>query len=161
MSLPHGGLPKAAKESLVVAALVSLTACSGESDTLFSASGVSGAGATSAGAAGRSGAGGAPSVAGSAGSPQMPADLGGGTSNAGDRIARSACDGKQKQPAALIADFEQGVMGWSSYIGNAGNTVFGGVQSTQPGAAQTQFAASFSGGKADTSGMFRTQYCSD
>jgi hypothetical protein len=35
------------------------------------------------------------------------------------------------------------------------------VQSTQPGAAQTQFAASFSGGKADTSGMFRTQYCSD
>jgi hypothetical protein len=168
MSLPQRGLSKVAKESLVVAALATLTACGGESGSLFSASGVSGAGAASAGAAGRSnqnehgggsGAGGAPSVAGS-GSQQMPADQA-GTPNAGDRIARSVCDGKLKQPAALIADFEHGAMGWSSYIGNGGNTVFGGVQSTQPGAAQTQFAATFSGDKADISGMFHTQYCSD
>jgi hypothetical protein len=73
----------------------------------------------------------------------------------------SACDGKMTEPATLIADFEHGVTGWASYIGNSGNTVFGSVTSTQPGAEATAFAATFAGGKAETSGMFHTQYCSD
>ena len=78
-----------------------------------------------------------------------------------ERIARMH-DGKiTKEPAAMIADFEHGVVGWSSYVGNSGNTVFGGVTNSQPGAATTAFAATFNGGKAETSGMFHTQYCSD
>jgi hypothetical protein len=84
-----------------------------------------------------------------------------GASGSDGSDMHSACDGKMMEPAALIADFEHGVTGWSSYTGNSGITLFGGVTSTQPGAETTAFAASFTGGKADTSGMFHTLYCSD
>jgi hypothetical protein len=139
-------------KSLVLFGLAALSACGGEPGSLFTASGVSSSdagGPSVAGGSGASGHGdGAHSSAGSVG-------------NAGGNGTPSACDGKITKPAALIADFEHGVVGWSSYMGNSGNTVFGGVQNTQPGAATTAFAATFGGGKAETSGMFHTQYCSN
>ena len=149
MSLPARALSSAAAQSLSLVFLVTLAACSGESDSLFSASGVGGAEAASTSLAGVAAAGTAGASAGAAPSAQV------------DIVTHSVCDGKLSQPEALIADFEHGVTGWSSYIGNDGNTVFGNVQSTRPGAEGTQFAALFEGGKAQTSGMFRTQYCSD
>jgi hypothetical protein len=95
-------------------------------------------GATSAGAAGASA--GAPSVAGAGGSPEP-----------------SACDSQLVKPDALIADFEAGVAGWSGYLGD---NPFG-VESTQPGAAATAHALRFAGGKAKTSGFFRSLPCRD
>jgi hypothetical protein len=158
MSLPPRALSSVAAQSLSLVFLVTLAACGGESDTLFSPSGVAGveaAGTSSAGSSGGSSAGAGAST-GTAGAAVRPV-----ASAQGDVVTHSVCDGKLSQPQALIADFEHGVLGWSSYIGNDGNTVFGNVQSTQPGAAGTQFAALFDGGKAETSGMFRTSYCSD
>jgi len=124
------------------------------------ARGDGGAPARGDGGAPAHGDGGAPAhAAGSTGMPpDPPGPMPGSTDGGG---MHSACDGKMTEPTALIADFEHGVPGWSSYIGNSGNTLFGGVTNTQPGAETTAFAASFVGGKAETSGMFHTQYCSD
>ena len=152
--------------SLVVVCWVTLCGCGSADGALFTASGVSEGGAgSSAGSAGA-----VTSHAGSAGS--APSGGAGGASEGGSPAAGaasagaagsgpSACAGKTTPPLPLIADFEHGVTGWASYMGEGGNTVFGSVQNTQPGAAQTTFAATFSGGAAQTSGMFHTQYCSD
>jgi hypothetical protein len=171
----------AAKSILVWACLAALSACGGEPGALFTASGVSdgGAGGTSASggahhAAGSDGSAGSTAGAtahddggalghagGSSGMPPgLPGPMPGGSGSDGSGM-HSACDGKMTEPPALIADFEQGVTGWSSYTGNSGNTLFGAVTNTQPGAETTAFAATFAGGKAETSGMFHTLYCSD
>jgi hypothetical protein len=71
--------------------------------------------------------------------------------------APSVCDGKLVVPGSMIADFEDGVAGWSGYIG--GDPL--SVESTQPGADMTDRALRFKGGKADTSGVFHLTPCSD
>lgn len=82
---------------------------------------------------------------------------GGGIPNATGGSAPSACDGKLLTPPALVADFEQGVAGWYGYIGTSPAP----ITSEQPGAAQTEHAAEFSGGSAKISGMYFPMACRD
>ncbi len=69
----------------------------------------------------------------------------------------SVCDGRLVVPDSLIADFEDGVAGWSGYIAN--NPLL--PESLQPGADMTEHALRFKGGKASTSGVFHLMPCSD
>ncbi len=180
-----------ASSALLVAACTALaTACSAPSNTLFSSSGIANgnpnlpaAGSPSGGTDSASGgaSGGDPSPGGgavdqggmsdSAGAPSagsaaggMPAAGGpsaagsGGTAGAPSPPAPpSVCDSKLSVPKALIDDFEDGVAGWSAYIGNDPWH----VDSTQPGADNTDHALRFSGGHADTSGFYHLMPCSD
>ena len=102
------------------------------------AGGTSGSGA--AASAGAATAGGPSGGAGAGGSPEP-----------------SACDGHTVNPDAQIANFEAGVDGWFGYFGDAPF----GVDATQPGAAGTEHALRFAGGKAKTSGFFHLLPCSD
>jgi len=173
-------------ELVVLAGVVVLCGCSAP-DPLFSASGtsevsiggrggVAGSEPNAGGSAGKrhSGKAGAGSVGGSAGSEGDEADAGeggtagtsaggtpgtgaGGTAGAGMLETEGACKGKVSSAPRLIGDFEQGVTGWGRYIGSD----FGPIKSISPGAANTASAALFSGGYAETSGMYHELPCND
>ncbi len=104
--------------------------------------GVSNAAGSSAAGAAAAGAPAAGGMSGTAGAP--PAQP-------------SACDGKLVVPDALIADFEDGVAGWSGYLGSNPAQ----VDIAHPGANNTGQALRFSGGNAATSGVFHRMLCSD
>ena len=96
--------------------------------------------------------GGAGETSGVAGQPSV--DPAGG---AGPISVEGACKGKVVEAPAMLADFELGVSGWMGYIGDH----FGPLQSSAPGAAKSGHAATFSGGYAQTSGMYRELGCAD
>lgn len=174
-----------ALSTLALVGAVALTGCSSDPGTFFSTSGIvpgmagqaaiagsaSAAGANSAGAhsGGAASSGGSPDPgaggAGEAGAPAAGAAAAGGPSAAGmggvggaaPIPEPSACDGKTVTPDALIANFENGVAGWSAYVGS---DPFG-VESTQPGAVETEHALRFQGGKANTSGFYDLLPCRD
>jgi hypothetical protein len=176
--------------ALLVTALLGLSACGGPGD-LFTAAGVTDlgtAGMWGAGSAGQAGAGGSAGVHVIL-SPNLPASAGasdagasneqGGASNeqggaksgvGGDENPEpkpepavtplevdGVCKGKLVKASALIEDFEHGVNGWATYLDDQ----FGAPTSTAPGAALTGLAATFSGGQADISGLFKNLRCTD
>jgi hypothetical protein len=168
-------MPQFAWVGVSLASLISLLGCGAAEDSLFSTSGF--AGASAAGEASAAGANHS-STAGAGGSASsgQPIDLAGAASSlggaaggaagaAGDGAGgtitalsvEGACQGKVVLAPALLADFEHGVSGWSGYMGEH----FGPLSSSAPGAALTGHAATFAGGAAQTSGMFRTLHCSD
>ncbi len=126
---------------------------SGGSNPVGAGGATSVAGAVNQPSAGAAGS--APSAAGSNGGGAE--NGGGGMLNGTGGAAPSACDGKLVTPPALVADFEQGVAGWYGYIGANPAP----VTSEQPGAAQTEHAAEFSGGSAKISGMYFSMACRD
>ena len=119
----------------------------------------SSAGAASGGVAGSTSSAGASSAGSPSGDGGTGATTGGGgaSGGSGGAPAPDACSTRLVKPAALVADFEDGVAGWSGYIGDMSAPVV----STQPGADNTQHAARFTGGAADISGMFDSLPCRD
>ena len=174
--------------ALVALTLAWLPGCGSDVGSLFSSSEVL-AGSGAAGELGSAGSSsneagapsggtpvdgaGAPSGAGSAGESQGgTTDRGGsapggsshggnaGTSNvagAGGAAPPSVCDSKLVVPDASIATFESGVAGWSAYVDS---NPFG-LDSSQPGAASSERALRFAGGKAKTSGVYHQIPCSN
>ena len=100
---------------------------------------------------------GAPSKGGAGGGGGDGGTSGGGGMAGGMNPNPSACDGQTVVPDASIADFEAGVVGWAGYLGADPYA----VESSQPGAALTEHALRFNGGKAKTSGFFRLLPCRD
>jgi hypothetical protein len=122
-------------------------------------------GATSQGGASNVGHGGAEPVAmggeiDAAGSPASGTPAAGAPSSGGaGGIVHppSVCDGQLVVPDLLIANFEDGVGGWTGYLGD--NPLLPEI--SQPGADTTEHALRFKGGKASTSGVFHLLPCSD
>ena len=152
-----GSTSSAGSAGIAGATHVTMAGAGGSASSEHS-SGVAGAAASQAGApAGGSVAGSA--AAGAAGSAAhaggAAGDGAGGVVNA--LSVSGVCKDKVVQAPAMLADFEQGVSGWSGYMG----AQFGPLSSSAPGAALTGHAATFAGGAAQTSGMLRELHCTD
>jgi hypothetical protein len=149
--LPAGGGSAGADLTASSGAAGGATSHGGASNVGHGGSGSgSGSGSGESAMGGELDAAGSPAAGGDAGAPSFGG--GGGVVN-----SPSVCDGKLVVPGSLIADFEDGVAGWSGYI--ADDPLL--PESLQPGADMTEHALRFKGGKAATSGVFHLMPCSD